>query len=75
VARLEELLGRAQRGEIAGLAYVLINPAGSISFDWLGEADKAKFGFGISLLQHDFIGCQMSEVETAESGPGAPGPA
>lgn len=75
VERLEALLARARRGEIAGLAYLVITPGSAVMFDWLGDAPGSLFGYGIALLQQDFLNVMLGEAETIDVSGGPTGSA
>lgn len=53
LAILNELVSRAEAGELIGLAYVTISPDSSTGTGWTGYG-RRDLSFGISLLNHRY---------------------
>lgn len=60
VARLAELLAKAEAGEIVGIAYAVLHPGDFSSFDTRGRTTRGLLG-ALSLLQYDM--CKAADPE------------
>ena len=64
VERLQTLLAQAKKGEIIGIAYVVMAPSRAKRTGWVagGICDNHDLVAGISILQHEFL-CSETGIE------------
>jgi hypothetical protein len=55
IENLEDLLRRAQSGEIIGAAYALVNNVDTISYGWSSAGQDFKLAAALSILQAEYV--------------------
>lgn len=62
IARLEDLLARAKRGEVSAVAYATLSPGGSKATGWDGtQGTRDQLGMAITILAHRFVESTICE--------------
>jgi hypothetical protein len=62
IERIEALLERARAGEIAGIAYAVVQPGGMMGTGWCGgNGTRDRLGFALNILRHRYVQTVIDE--------------